>query len=127
MSTISRFIRKEWFAIILLGALAYAVWGDDGQKKDIYTKGGVSITLVSSTDASMEVIGDALEQDQWIYNGRCSNCPQFVVTLDSRSGVYKILDLREDMVFGYYSDPEEVYWQIQDIQKDIGTKSKMRM
>ena len=112
---------------MILCVLAYAIWGDHGQKKDIYTKGGVSITLVSSADASMKVIGEALEKDQWIYNGRCNNCPQFVVTLDSRSGVYKILDLREDMVFGYFSDPEEVYWQIQDIQKDIGTKSRIRM
>jgi hypothetical protein len=36
------FIRKEWFPIIVLCSLAYAVWGDHGQKDiDTYTKEAV--------------------------------------------------------------------------------------
>jgi hypothetical protein len=103
------FIRKEWFPIIVLCSLAYAVWGDHGQKDiDTYTKDGVIVALATDGN-SLDVIGTALKQNHWKRDGRCDgNCFQFIVLFDEESEVYAILNARDESVIEYLSSPMEV-------------------
>ncbi|MGB5018445.1 MAG: hypothetical protein WBO66_01815 [Candidatus Moraniibacteriota bacterium] len=109
MQKISEFVRRKWVAIFVLTFLAYAVWGNHGQKNiDTYTKNGVIIALAVD-DNSLNAIGTALKQNHWRHDGRCDgNCFQLIVLFDEESEVYAILNARDDSVIEYLSSPIEV-------------------
>lgn len=109
------FISREWFTIILLVALCYAIWGNHGDRQvDSYVKGGVGIALVAESDNALAI---ALENAHWIHNGRGDICYQLIISFDDKGGMYFVYrGPAKDKLLLYTADPEEVFDYLQSME-----------